>query len=371
MASNYPTVQYGSYGDTVRQLQQALNQVGYSLDVDGGFGTKTRAAVIDYQKKNGLRVDGVAGSETMGSLLGRINKVSNGNSNSKQVLSGVSDETADALYRLEKGYTPSDEVTAAQSVVASVNALKPGEYQSSFASQLAALYDEINNRQAFSYDPAEDATYQRYAAIYSRQGKAAMEDTMGQTAALTGGYGSSFAQNAGQQAYHKYLQELSELVPELEKNAWNRYTQQGEALMDRYNLTKGREAAEYSRWQDEMDEWNKALTFAQDQYEGLSKQDVDNYQTMLAHYTTKAGKEQAAANGMRMNNGKVNTTAPKAATLSSTAKESLERAMGNYLRAGDAASARSLAAQYKSRMTAAQKKSVESLFGQYGVGVGW
>ena len=58
MASNYPTVYYGSYGETVKQLQQALNQVGYSLDVDGGFGEKTRAAVLDYQRKNGLRVDG-------------------------------------------------------------------------------------------------------------------------------------------------------------------------------------------------------------------------------------------------------------------------------------------------------------------------
>lgn len=46
MASNYPTVYYGSYGETVKQLQQALNQVGYSLDVDGGFGEKTRAAVL-------------------------------------------------------------------------------------------------------------------------------------------------------------------------------------------------------------------------------------------------------------------------------------------------------------------------------------
>ena len=62
MASNYPTVYYGSYGETVKQLQQALNQVGYSLDVDGGFGEKTRAAVLDYQRKNGLRVDGVAAS---------------------------------------------------------------------------------------------------------------------------------------------------------------------------------------------------------------------------------------------------------------------------------------------------------------------
>lgn len=371
MASNYPTVQYGSRGETVRQLQRALNQVGYSLAVDGGFGPKTKAAVIDYQKKNNLRVDGVAGSETMGSLLSKIGTASGGYSNSKRVLGGVSDETADALYRLEKGYTPSDEVKAARSVVDSMNALKPGAYQSGFAGQLAALYDEIKNRPAFSYDPAEDAAYRRYAEIYTRQGKTAMEDTMGRSAALTGGYGSSYAQRAGQQAYHQYLQELSELVPEFEKNAWNRYIRQGEAMMDRYDLLKGQEAAAYGRWQDEMEEWYKALDQAQEQYEGISKQDADNYQTMLAHYTSKAGKEQAASNGVRMNNGKVTATAAKTSALSSTASSSLQRAMDNYLRAGDKDSAKSLAIQYKSRMTATQKKNVESLFGRYGMPVGW
>ena len=66
MASNYPTVYYGSYGETVKQLQQALNQVGYSLDVDGGFGEKTRAAVLVYRRNNGVGVDGVAASEAMG-----------------------------------------------------------------------------------------------------------------------------------------------------------------------------------------------------------------------------------------------------------------------------------------------------------------
>lgn len=371
MASNYPTVQYGSSGETVRQLQRALNQVGYSLEVDGGFGAKTRAAVIDYQKKNNLRVDGVAGSETMGSLLGKIGAVSGGYSSSKQVLSGVSDETADALYRLEKGYTPSDEVKTAQSVVNSMEALKPGAYQSAFEGQLAALYDEISNRPAFSYDPTSDAAYQRYAQLYTRQGKAAMEDTMGRSAALTGGYGSSYAQQAGWQAYRQYLQELSELVPELEKNAWDRYTQQGEAMLEGYNLLKGQEATAYGRWQDEMEEWYKAVDLAQGQYEELSKQDVDNYQTMLAHYTAKAGKEQAASDGVRRNSGKVTATAARAASLSSTAGNSLQRAMDNYLRAGDEDSARSLAAQYKSRMTAAQKKKVAALFGQYGVSVGW
>ena len=136
MASNYPTVYYGSYGETVKQLQQALNQVGYSLDVDGGFGEKTRAAVLDYQRKNGLRVDGVAGSETMGSLLARLTPATSGPSTSGQVLSGVSDETMSRMRQLEKGYTPSDEVTAARALWESLQGQKPGEYESRFQQQL-------------------------------------------------------------------------------------------------------------------------------------------------------------------------------------------------------------------------------------------
>ena len=43
---------YGSNGDAVKELQTNLNTVGgYNLDVDGGFGKKTKAAVVDYQTK--------------------------------------------------------------------------------------------------------------------------------------------------------------------------------------------------------------------------------------------------------------------------------------------------------------------------------
>ena len=78
MASTYTMVAYGSQGDAVRQLQSELNRHGYQLDEDGVFGKKTRAAVRDYQKKNSLRLDGIAGDETWGSLLGQNGSSSNG-----------------------------------------------------------------------------------------------------------------------------------------------------------------------------------------------------------------------------------------------------------------------------------------------------
>lgn len=49
-------------------MQHLLNQYGYKLEEDGKFGAKTQAAVKDYQSKNNLTVDGIAGSKTMQEL---------------------------------------------------------------------------------------------------------------------------------------------------------------------------------------------------------------------------------------------------------------------------------------------------------------
>ena len=69
-----------------------------------------------------------------------------------------------------------------------------------------------------------DALYQQYRDLYTQQGQMAMMDTMGQAAAMTGGYGNSYAQTAGQQMYNQYLGKLNEVVPELYQQAYNRYT---------------------------------------------------------------------------------------------------------------------------------------------------
>lgn len=53
----------------VRTLQANLNKLGYSLTVDGKYGDATAKAVADYQKKNKLIVDGVAGRLTTASVL--------------------------------------------------------------------------------------------------------------------------------------------------------------------------------------------------------------------------------------------------------------------------------------------------------------
>ena len=106
--------------------------------------------------------------------------------------------------------------------------------------ELERLYAAITGRPAFSYDPASDPVYNSYAQSYQRRGRLAMRDTMGQAAALTGGYGSSYAQSVGQQQYDSYLQSLGEELPELYGMAWQRYNAEGDALKTAWELASER-----------------------------------------------------------------------------------------------------------------------------------
>ena len=275
MASSYPMLRYGSSGQEVRRLQQALNRAGYSLEVDGGFGEKTRAALMDYQRRAGMTPDGVAGSKTWASLG----------------LQSAQDRLAD----LEKGYTPSRETQEARRSWEELAARQPGDYTSPYADRMEDLLRQMESREAFSYDPSRDEMFRRYARLYQRQGQTAMEDTLGQAAGLTGGYDSSYARQAGQQEYNRYMQELAALVPQLQQDAWDRYETQGQALLDQYKLLQGQDEDAYGQWRDRVEDWQDASRQARDRYESLEKQDYSNYLALMKYYASRAKQEQDAA----------------------------------------------------------------------------
>lgn len=59
-------VSWGTYGDLVRQTQQRLQDLGYDVGkIDGIFGTKTYEAIRKFQQDQGLKVDGIAGNDTL------------------------------------------------------------------------------------------------------------------------------------------------------------------------------------------------------------------------------------------------------------------------------------------------------------------
>ena len=164
-------------------------------------------------------------------------------------------------------YQPSDTVKQAQEMLKQQMAQKPGSYQSPWQSQLNDIMGKIMNREKFSYDLNGDALYQQYKDQYVLQGQRAMMDTMGQAAALTGGYGNSYAQQAGQQAYHRYLQQMNDKIPELYRLALDKYQMEGQDLMNQYSMLGAKEEQDYGRYRDQVSDYNAEVDRLQNWYD--------------------------------------------------------------------------------------------------------
>lgn len=85
----------------VKEVQRRLKEKGYyDGAVDGVFGAKTRQAVIAFQKKNGLKADGIVGKATYKALgMTASYNVLAGNSNSGQSVNGYSSSDVYLLAR--------------------------------------------------------------------------------------------------------------------------------------------------------------------------------------------------------------------------------------------------------------------------------
>lgn len=177
-----------------------------------------------------------------------------------------------------KPYEESEAVKRAKEALEAHNATKPADYTSNWQSQIDATLSQIQNRKPFTYDLNADALYQQYKDMATAQGSLAMMDTMGQAAALTGGYGSSYGQNVGQQAYNSYLQSLNDKVPELYQLALGRYNQEGEDLYNMYALLGDREANDYAKWQDLQNAYESERNYLTNLYDTERGYDYNKWQ---------------------------------------------------------------------------------------------
>jgi len=118
----------------------------------------------------------------------------------------------------------------------------------------------------------------------------AMMDTMGQAAAMTGGYGNSYAQTVGQQAYNQQLGQLNDIMPELYGMAYDRYQQEGQEMLNMYDRYKGLSDQSFDRHQVEQDNWYREDARLTDNYNTLYDREHDDwergYNTALEEYLT-------------------------------------------------------------------------------------
>ena len=161
---------------------------------------------------------------------------------------------------------------------------------------------KLKNKEDFSYNPQKDMLYKQYADAYTRNGERAMQDTVANVAARTGGLASSYAQTAGQQAYNDYMSALNDKIPELYSIAYNRY----------------------------QDEYNKNLNLAQ-LYSALQDRDDNNYYNDMNLYNAERSyryqKERDAESDAA---SKAATEAAKAAAEAENARYVYEQEQKQY-----------------------------------------
>lgn len=134
-------------------------------------------------------------------------------------------------------------------------------YTSRYQSQIDDLTRQILNREAFSYDPEKDPTYQQYKESYTRSGERAMQDTLGQVSARTGGLASSYAGSAAQQTYDNYMGALADKIPELKQLAYSMYQDEGNTQRANLEMLVALEQGDYAKYADLLAQYNTDRSF--------------------------------------------------------------------------------------------------------------
>jgi uncharacterized membrane protein YgcG len=181
-------------------------------------------------------------------------------------------------------YQESDMLKNLAAQLANKEANKPDPYQSKYQTTLDTLLDQILNREKFSYDLNADALYNQYKDQYVKQGNLAMQDTMANAAALTGGYGNSYASTAGNQAYQTYLGQLNNKVPELYNSAYGRYKDEGTELYNKMGLVQDLDSTDYGRYRDNVSDYYADLEYYYRKHGDMSAAEYNKYRDNIGDW---------------------------------------------------------------------------------------
>lgn len=166
------------------------------------------------------------------------------------------------------------------------------EYVSPYQGLINSKIDQFdNNKFKFSYDPATDEGFQKYAESIRNEGSLAMEDTIGKITASTGGYGNSYAQIAGQAAYNSIVDDIGAAQASFEDKAYNRalgeFNNDQQTLLQEIGLYQGLEDSSRA-------EYDNAIGRVLDDIDLLYKRENADY-TAWERDKDAAEEEEAAA----------------------------------------------------------------------------
>ena len=180
-------------------------------------------------------------------------------------------------------FSPSDRTQNYADILSDLEADKPGKYTSKYQGTIDNLIDSILNREEFNVDDVYNSDlYENYRQRYMQQGQKAMRDTIGQASQMTGGYGSTYAQAVGQQAYDNYMSQLGDKTLDIYDRVYNQYLQEGQELYNQLGMINNQDSIDYGRYRDTVNDYYNDLNYYAGRYDSSYGQDFGEYQSDLA-----------------------------------------------------------------------------------------
>ena len=210
-----------------------------------------------------------------------------------QVMEGVTQGTQQKLQQAQQGYQSGAAAQQALQNLQNLQNSKPQGYNSQYAGQLDSILQQIQGQQPFKYEFNTDAMFRTLADRYTQDAKQASMNAMGQAAALTGGYGNTAAQMAGQQAYQEQIRGLYDRGMELQQQAYDRYQDQQADRYRQAQLLQGMDETAYGRSRDELGDWERERDYQTQRYDTEDERGYNRYRDDLNYYTQLAQIENA------------------------------------------------------------------------------
>ena len=165
-------------------------------------------------------------------------------------------------------------------------------YQSRYDEKMQGLLNDMLNRQPHLYNLETDPVWQNYKKQYTREGQRATADTLAQVATMTGGMPSSYAVNAAQQAGDYYMSQMTDMIPQLYQQSYERYLNEYNMKQNDLAAVQSMEQMDYGKYQDQLQQYNTdrdlAYNLWQDEYNMLANnigvmqgQDATEYDRFL------------------------------------------------------------------------------------------
>ena len=211
------------------------------------------ATVPETNTRNPIKGVDDATSNDMTSSYEKSQDVINADKKSNSALSNleiltskdqiISDDVMSAInssFKLPSAITEADMWIANQ-----LEKIQSGK--TSYSDQVREAMDRIMNREKFSYDVDTDPLFQQALASAMNSGKQAMQDTIGQASALTGGYGSTYATTAGNQAYNSFIEDAYDNLPQYYQMAMEAYQMEGDEMYRQYSMLSAEDDKEFNR----------------------------------------------------------------------------------------------------------------------------